>query len=52
MDVTGAVKTWISGSSNVSVDNNGFLIKFSDADEVDGTKTGIIKFFSRKTLRR
>tara|TARA_R110001592_G_scaffold98132_2_gene280489 strand:+ start:938 stop:2140 length:1203 start_codon:yes stop_codon:yes gene_type:complete len=49
MDVTGAVKTWISGSSNVSVDNNGFLIKFSDADEVDGTKTGIIKFFSRET---
>ena len=49
MDVTGAVKTWISGSSNVSVDNNGFLIKFSDADEADGTKTGIIKFFSRET---
>jgi len=49
MDVTGAVKTWISGSGNVSVDNNGFLIKFSDADEADGTKTGIIKFFSRET---
>ena len=49
MDVTGAVKTWISGSGNVSVDNNGFLIKFSEADEADGTKTGIIKFFSRET---
>ncbi len=49
MDVTGAVKTWISGSGNVSVDNNGFLIKFSDTDEADGTKTGIIKFFSRET---
>jgi hypothetical protein len=49
MDVTGAIKTWISGSGNVSVDNNGFLIKFSESDETDGTKTGIIKFFSRET---
>lgn len=49
MDVTGAIKTWISGSGNVSVDNNGFLIKFSETDEADGTKTGIIKFFSRET---
>lgn len=49
MDVTEAVKTWISGSGGISVDNNGFLIKFSDADEVDGTKMGIIKFFSRDT---
>ncbi len=49
MDVTGAIKTWISGSGNVSVDNNGFLIKFSESDEADGTKTGIIKFFSRET---
>jgi hypothetical protein len=49
MDVTEAVKTWISGSGGVSVDNNGFLIKFSDADEVDGTKTGTIRFFSRDT---
>jgi|TARA_R110000824_G_scaffold32238_3_gene104248 hypothetical protein len=49
MDVTGAVKTWISGSGGVTVDNNGFLIKFSDADEADATKTGIISFFSRET---
>ena len=49
MDVTGAIKTWLSGSGNISVDNNGFLIKFSEADEADGTKTGIIKFFSRET---
>ena len=49
MDVTGAVKTWISGSSGVSVANNGFLLKFSDADEADTTKTGIIRFFSRET---
>jgi hypothetical protein len=49
MDVTGAVNTWISGSGGVDVENNGFLIKFSDADEADNTKTGIIRFFSRET---
>ena len=49
MDVTGAVNTWISGSGGVDVENNGFLIKFSDADESDSTKMGIIKFFSRET---
>tara|TARA_R110000796_G_scaffold64280_2_gene149004 strand:+ start:43 stop:1245 length:1203 start_codon:yes stop_codon:yes gene_type:complete len=49
MDVTGAVKTWISGSGGVDVENNGFLIKFSDTDEADATKTGIIRFFSRET---
>ena len=49
MDVTGAIKTWISGSGGDIVENNGFLLKFSEADESDGTKTGIIKFFSRET---
>ena len=49
MNVTEAIKTWISGSGGVAVQNNGFLIKFSDADEDDGTKTGIIRFFSRET---
>ena len=49
MDVSGAIKTWLSGSGGITVDNNGFLIKFSDADEVSDIKTGIIKFFSRET---
>jgi hypothetical protein len=49
MNVTEAVKTWLSGSGGVDVANNGFLIKFSDADEADDTKTGIIRFFSRET---
>jgi hypothetical protein len=49
MDVTGAVKTWISGSGGVDVENNGFLIKFSEADESDDTKTGVIRYFSRET---
>ena len=49
MDVTGAIRTWISGSGGEIVENNGFLLKFSEADEADGTKTGIIRFFSRET---
>jgi hypothetical protein len=49
MDVTGAVKTWISGSGGVDVANNGFLVKFSEADEADSIKKGIIRFFSRET---
>ncbi len=49
MDVTGAVKTWISGSGGVTVPNNGFLLKFSEADESDVNQTGYIRFFSRET---
>jgi hypothetical protein len=49
MDVTGAVKTWISGSGGVDIPNYGFLLKFSESDEADATKTGYIRFFSRET---
>lgn len=49
MDVTEAVRLWISGSNNVAIDNNGFILKFSDADESDNNVTGYIRFFSRET---
>jgi len=49
MDVSNAIQLWISGSGGVSVDNNGFLLRFSDADESDETKTGYIRYFSRET---
>ena len=49
MDVTDAIKLWLSGSNNVEVENNGFLLKFSDADESDNNKRGYIRFFSRET---
>jgi hypothetical protein len=49
MDVTGAVKTWISGSGGVTVPNNGFILKFSETDEADINQTGFIRFFSRET---
>ena len=49
MDVTDAIKIWLSGSGGKSIENNGFLLKFSDADEADGNVTGYINYFSRET---
>jgi hypothetical protein len=49
IDVTDAVKLWISGSDSHSISNNGFLLKFSDSDEADDTITGYIQYFSRET---
>ena len=49
IDVTGAVKTWISGSGGFTIPNYGFLLQFSDADEVDTSKSGYVRFFSRET---
>jgi len=49
MDVTDAVKIWLSGSGGQTIENNGFILKFSDADESDTTVTGYIRYFSRET---
>ena len=49
MDVSGAIRLWISGSGGKTIENNGFILKFSDADETDNTKQGYIRFFSRDT---
>jgi len=48
MDVTDAIQLWISGSGGFSIDNNGFLMKFSESDESNNDK-GVISFFSRDT---
>jgi len=49
MDVTDAVKIWISGSGGQTIENNGFILKFSDANESDSAVTGYIRYFSRET---
>ena len=49
MDVTGAIITWISGSNNKTVPNNGFLLKFSESDEANTNIAGYVRFFSRDT---
>ena len=49
MDVTGAIITWISGSNNKTVPNNGFLLKFSESDEASTNVSGYVRFFSRDT---
>ncbi len=49
IDVTGAIKTWISGSGGKIIPNFGFLLKFSDEDESDTATAGFVRFFSRET---
>jgi len=49
IDVTDAIKVWISGSAGNAIPNNGFLIKFSDADEANAAVTGYVRYFSRET---
>ena len=50
LDITDAVKLWISGSAVGSViDNNGLVLRFSDADVANGDVNGYIRYFSRDT---
>jgi hypothetical protein len=49
LDVSNLILKWISGSNSQSIANNGFILKFSDADELDNTVTGYIDFFSKET---
>lgn len=49
MNVTDAIKLWLSGSGGIPIENNGFILKFSDADELNPNVTGTISYFSRDT---
>ncbi len=49
MDVTNAVKIWLSGSGGASIPNYGFLLQFADSDEANSAVKGYIRFFSRET---
>ena len=49
IDVTDAIKIWISGSGGKIIPNNGFILKFSDSDEQDSSVAGFVRFFSRET---
>lgn len=49
LNVTDSVKIWLSGSGGYSIPNYGFLLQFSDADELNSTIIGYIRFFSRET---
>jgi len=49
IDVTDAIKLWISGSNGKTIPNNGFLLKLSDANEADDDVIGYIRYFSRET---
>ena len=47
INITQAVKLWVSGSGGYTVPNYGFLLKFSDDDESDSAVSGFVRFFSR-----
>jgi len=49
MDVTSAIKTWQSGSNGKIIPNYGFLLQFSDVDELNLNTQGQVSFFSRET---
>jgi hypothetical protein len=49
MNVTDAVKVWMSGSGGATIPNYGFVVKFSDADESNNSVSGYVRFFSRET---
>ena len=49
VNVTDAVKIWLSGSSGFDIPNYGFLLQYSDDDESDTNVSGYVRFFSRET---
>ena len=49
INVTDSIKIWISGSGGASIPNYGFLLQFSDADELNDAVSGFVRFFSRET---
>ena len=49
LDVTDSIKIWLSGSDGYSIPNNGFLLQYSDQDELNDAVAGYIRFFSRET---
>jgi len=49
LDVTDSVTFWISGSGGTVIDNNGLILRFSDADVSDNNVSGYVRYFSRET---
>ena len=49
IDVTDAIKIWISGSNSNTIPNHGFMIQLSDSDEANNNVAGYVRFFSRET---
>lgn len=45
MNVLNIVQNWISGT----IDNNGFIIKYSESAESDSLDYGLLQFFSKET---
>jgi hypothetical protein len=49
MNVTDAIKIWLSGSNGNTIPNYGFLLQFADADELMIPYLDLLDSFSRET---
>jgi hypothetical protein len=49
VDVTDQIRIWLSGSNGNTIPNYGFLVQYSDADEINDNVKGYVRFFSRDT---
>ena len=49
MNVTDAIKIWLSGSGGATIPNYGFLLQYADTDESNNNVSGYVRFFSRDT---
>jgi hypothetical protein len=49
IDVSTQIKIWIDGSEVYSIPNYGFLLQYSDLDELNTGVAGYVRFFSRET---
>lgn len=49
LDVTDSVYYWISGSGGTTIDNNGLILRYSDADVANANVSGYIRYFSKDT---
>tara|TARA_R110000868_G_scaffold74972_10_gene216651 strand:- start:11029 stop:12144 length:1116 start_codon:yes stop_codon:yes gene_type:complete len=49
MNVTDALKIWLSGSNSNTIPNYGFLLQLADPDESSISVAGFIRFFSKET---
>ena len=50
MNVTPILKSWMSGSLNGGIPNDGFILKYEGAKELDTEDYGIVRLFSKETF--
>ena len=49
LNITNAVKFWISGSGGTTIDNYGLILRYSDSDAANLNVSGYLRYFSKDT---